>query len=63
MNITKIIAEEVRRVLTEENDLLGGLESVPEAEIEAALAQLLPVVQQGFPEYVASQAEHGMIWC
>jgi uncharacterized membrane protein YkvA (DUF1232 family) len=57
MNITKIIAEEVRRVLTEENDLLGGLESVPEAEIEAALAQLLPVVQQGFPEYVASQAE------
>ena len=56
MNIRKIIAEEVRRVLTEEGDLLGGLESVPEDEVEAALAQLLPLVQQGFPEYVASQA-------
>jgi len=56
MNIRKIIAEEVRQVLAEEGDLLGGLESVPEDEVEAALAQLLPLVQQGFPEYVASQA-------
>ena len=56
MNIREIIAEEVRQVLAEEGDLLGGLESVPEDEVEAALAQLLPLVQKGFPQYVASQA-------
>jgi uncharacterized membrane protein YkvA (DUF1232 family) len=56
MSIRKIIAEEIRQVLAEEDDLLGGLESVPEDEIEAALAELLPLVQQGLPEYVASQA-------
>jgi len=56
MNIRKLIAEEVRQVLAEEGDLLGGLEAVPEDEVEAALAQLLPLVQKGFPQYVASQA-------
>jgi uncharacterized membrane protein YkvA (DUF1232 family) len=56
MSIRKIIAEEVRQILAEEDDLLGGLESVPEDEVEAALAQLLPLVQKGFPQYVASQA-------
>ncbi len=56
MSIRKIIAEEVRQILAEEGDLLGGLESVPEDEVEAALAQLLPLVQKGFPQYVASQA-------
>ena len=56
MNIRKIIAEEVRQMLAEESDLLGALEAVPEEEIEAALSKLLPLVQKGLPEYVASQA-------
>ena len=56
MNIRKIIAEEVRQMLAEESDLLGALEALPEEEIEAALNKLLPLVQKGLPEYVASQA-------
>ena len=56
MNIKQIIAEEVRQVLTEESDLLGALEALPEEEIEAALSKLLPLVQKGLPEYVASQS-------
>ena len=56
MNIRKIIAEEVRQMLAEESDLLGALEAVPEEEIEAALSKLLPLVQKGLPEYVASQS-------
>jgi len=56
MNIRKIIAEEVRHILAEESDLLGALEALPEEEIEAALNKLLPLVQKGLPEYVASQA-------
>jgi hypothetical protein len=56
MNIRKIIAEEIRQMLAEESDLLGALEAVPEEEIEAALSKLLPLVQKGLPEYVASQA-------
>jgi uncharacterized membrane protein YkvA (DUF1232 family) len=46
----------IRKLIAEEGDLLGGLEAVPEDEVEAALAQLLPLVQKGFPQYVASQA-------
>ena len=56
MSIRKIIAEEIRQVLAEEGDLLGGLEAVPEEEIEAALSKLLPLIQKGFPQYVADQA-------
>ena len=56
MNIRKFIVEEVRQVLAEEADLLGALEALPEEEIEAALSKLLPLVQKGLPEYVASQA-------
>jgi hypothetical protein len=56
MNIRKIIAEEVRHILAEESDLLGALEALPEEEIEAALSKLLPLVQKGLPEYVASQS-------
>jgi len=56
MNIRKLIAEEVRQVLAEEGDLLGALKALPEEEIEAALAKLLPMIEKGLPEYVASQS-------
>ena len=56
MNIRKIIAEEVRQVLAEESDLLGALEALPEEEIEDALSKLLPMIEKGLPEYVASQS-------
>jgi len=57
MSITKFIMEEVQQMLAEKDDLLARLEALPEEEIEAGLSKLLPIVQKGLPEYVASQAD------
>ena len=60
MKIKKLIAEEVKLILLE-NNILKAMEAVPPEEIEAAIAELTPIVQAELPKYAEENAQEGAV--
>jgi len=60
MKIKKLIAEEVKLILLE-NNILKAMEGVPPEELEAAIVELTPIVQAELPKYAEENAQEGAV--